>query len=122
MNIFLSSFANQFWSDPSFLSSYYKATFRPRTALPGEVTLLIPNLFNVGETVPVNIPTCDLMNIYMTIFRNTISDSDLVEEDPIEKLYDQANAQRSRIPPEWYDYQIYYRLNLELKTVHCLMM
>ena len=94
-------FANQFWSDPSFQSSYYEATFRPRAALPHEVTLLIPNIFNVGETVPVNVPKVDLMNIYMTIFRNQLGECDVIEEED-DQPYSQATAGTGRIPLQWY--------------------
>ena len=81
-------FANQFWSDPSFISSYYEATFRPHAALPGEVTLLIPNIFNVGETVPVNVPRTNLLNVYMTIFREQLREADIIEEDDDGLIYD----------------------------------
>ena len=64
--------ANQFWSDPRFMSSYVEAAFRPRSAQPGEVTLLIPNIMNPTETIPVHIPMQQLMNVYMSIFSDQL--------------------------------------------------
>ena len=83
------------------MSSYYEATFRLRAAQPNEVTLLIPNIFNVGETVPVNVPKRDLMNIYMTIFRNQISDLAIDEGDE-DVAYPEPQLEAGVIPPEWY--------------------
>ena len=82
--------ANQFWSDPSFTSSYIEATFKPRAANSNEVTLLIPNIFNPGETLPVNIPRKQLVNIYMALI-NQLTDPDDINQP----------APRG-IPTEWY--------------------
>ena len=66
MHLF-SRIANQFWSDPSCMSTYLEATFRPRAARPGEVTLLVPHLWNPGETLPVHIPQSALLKIWMSL-------------------------------------------------------
>ena len=73
----------------------------PREALPHEVTLLIPNIFNVGETVPVNVPRKDLMNIYMTIFQNQLGDLDVIDETEEDYTYGQGAGGTPPIPPEW---------------------
>ena len=84
------------------MTSYYEVTFRPRAAQPNEVTLLIPNIFNVGETVPVNVPEQrDLMNIYMTIFRNQITDLAIDEGDE-DVAYPEPQLEAWVIPPGWY--------------------
>ena len=101
LNLFI-RFTNQFWSDLRFMSSYYKTTFRPRAALPHEVTLLIPNIFNTGETVPVNIPKSDLMNVYMTIFSHQIMESDVADEADDAVPYGQMTSGSTTIPPQWY--------------------
>ena len=108
MKHFYFRLANQFWSDPSFTSSYYEATFRPRAAQPHKVTLLIPNIFNHGETVPVNVPKSNLVNIYMTIFRDHLTDADIIEE-PDDGQYLPADQ---NLPPEW------YVATLSSKTLH----
>ena len=59
------SIANQFWSDPHYMSSCVDASFRPQAARPGEVVLLIPNLYNPTETIPINVPQEQLLNIYI---------------------------------------------------------
>ena len=82
------------------MSTYYEVTFRPRAVRPGEVTLLIPNIFNTGETVPVNVPQSELMNIYMSIFRHQLAEDELVD-DYDDQNYGQATAGQQRIPPEW---------------------
>ena len=71
--------------------------FRPRAALPNEVTLLIPNIFNTGEMVPVNVPKSELLNVYMTIFRNQLTEGDILEEEED----GQATGGPPAIPPEW---------------------
>ena len=73
----------------------------PRLALPHEVTLLIPNIFNVGETVPVNVPRKDLMNIYMTIFQNQLGDLDAIDETEEDYTYGQGAGGTPPILPEW---------------------
>ena len=50
------------------MSSYLESTFRPRAAQPGEVTLVIPNIFNPSETLPVHVKQDELFNIYMSLF------------------------------------------------------
>ena len=59
--------ANQFFSDPTLMSSYIEASFRPRSARPGEVTILVPDLWNPGETLPVHIPQQHLVNVWMAL-------------------------------------------------------
>ena len=73
--------ANQFWSDPRFMSSYVEAAFRPRSAQPGDVTLLIPNIFNPTETLPVHIPVQQLLNVYMSIFGDDLPFEEAEEYD-----------------------------------------
>ena len=49
------------------MSSHLDANFKPRAARPGEVVLLIPNIFKLGETIPVNVPQDQLLNIYISL-------------------------------------------------------
>ena len=56
------------------MSSYLEATFHPHAALPNEVTILIPNLLNFGETLPVNVPKDQILNLYMTLFGDNVFD------------------------------------------------
>ena len=49
------------------MSSYMDATFHLRAARPGEVTLLVPHLWNPGETLPVHVPQSLLINIWMAL-------------------------------------------------------
>ena len=109
------------------MSSYYEATFRPRAALPHEVTLLIPNIFNYGETVPVNVPKADLMNIYMAIFRNQLSESDFVEEADDQQTYAQLTSGGQTIPPQWYVLHVLKQIHLyhsdfQIVTLRTLLM
>ena len=43
------------------------ATFCAHAARPGEVTLLVPHLWNPGETLPVHIPQAQLINVWMAL-------------------------------------------------------
>ena len=58
------------------MSSYFDAQFRPRAARPGEVTLLIPNLMNPSETLPVHVKKEDLFNLYMSLFGDPAATAD----------------------------------------------
>ena len=49
------------------MSSYMDATFRPCAARPGVVTLLVPHLWNPGETLPVHVPQAQLVNVWMAL-------------------------------------------------------
>ena len=63
------------------MSSYLEATFRLRAALPGEVTLLIPNIFNPAETLPVHVKQDDLFHVYMSLFGDPDADPQPKEGD-----------------------------------------
>ena len=98
-NFILSSIANQFWSDPRYMSSYMDATFKPRAARPGEVVLLVPNIFKPGETIPVNIPQEELLNLYMNLL-GTQSLPQLQQTTPAVNPNTQPTQQQMRAT--WY--------------------
>ena len=50
------------------MSSYFEAQFCPRAARPGEVTLLILNIMNLTETLPVHVKKEDLFPLYCQLF------------------------------------------------------
>ena len=70
------SFANLFLSDPRYLSSYFEAQFRPRAARPNEVILLVPNILNPGEMLPVPVTYDQLFHFYMDIFSRAFPETD----------------------------------------------
>ena len=103
------SFANLFWSDPRYMSSYFEAQFRPRAARSNEVILLIPNLLNPAETLPVPVTHETLFNIYMDIYSRTFPEDH--DED--------VNPSASNIPVEWYVFITDILVKLELSTKIC---
>ena len=97
------------------MSTYLEATFQPRAALPNEVTILIPNLMNFGETLPMNVPKDQLINIYMMLFGDNLFD----QRNPFQAqagadaqglAISQAQALLSTTAPhirqQWYEYEI----------------
>ena len=63
----------------------------------------------MGETVPVNIPKSELMNIYMAFFRDQIRECDVADEGADEYTYTQGTGGSRTIPPQWYVLQ--YKIN-----------
>ena len=77
---FFSRFANLFLSDPRYLSSYFDAQFRPHAARSNEVILLVPNILNPGETLPVPVTYDQLFNFYMDIYSRAFPDDDMQQQ------------------------------------------
>ena len=55
------------------MSMLLQANFRPRAACPGEVVTLVPDLWDPGQTLPVNVPKNQLLNFYIEMFCNPMS-------------------------------------------------
>ena len=68
------------------MSSIFEATFHPRAAKPGEVTLLISNIFNHSETLPVHVKKEDLFHLYLSLFG-----------DPQQKIAEQEGQQQAHM-------------------------
>ena len=90
---FISRIANQFWSDPSFISSYIEAQFRPRAARQNECVLLIPSIFNPGETIPVNIRKDQLHQFYVTLFSQLLSEEEEADQNRSNQITPTVAAQ-----------------------------
>ena len=85
------------------MSSYLEATFRPRAAQPGEVTLLIPNIFNPSETLPVHVKKEHLFHLYMSLFGDPDKDVQQQQEQDQPYLPPDTNLGRTNrnIRAEW---------------------
>ena len=68
------------------MSSYLDATFRPRAAQPGEVTLLVPDLWNPGETLPVHVKKDQLVKVWMAI-ASTMDVGQMVQQQQAQNPY-----------------------------------
>ena len=107
-------FVNLFLSDPRYLSSYFEAQFRPRAARSNEVILLVPNILNSGETLPVPLTYDQLFHFYMDIYARAFP----------ETSDDNATQQSLQPPaPPSFQEQLYVFLNeylsLNYSTMHC---
>ena len=74
--ISLNRFTNMFMSDPRYMGSYFEAQFRQREARSNEVILLVPNILNPCETLPVPVTYDQLFHFYMDIYERAFPEGD----------------------------------------------
>ena len=85
------------WSDPNF-PDQYSASFVPRTRNPDEETVIMPNVFDMRQPLPVSIKKHKIMKMWQVMLEPDDDEDQATEDARMAKLQE---FMATLMPKEW---------------------
>ena len=86
------------WSDPQFISSHYSASFVPRSKSEGEETVIMPNVFDMRQPLPLSIKKNKVLKMWQIMLEQDDEEGDGKDDEDTAKL---QKFLMSVMPQEW---------------------
>ena len=88
------------WSDPDFISSGHSASFVPRSKSADEETVILPNVFDMRQPMPLSIKKTKIMKMWQVML--AADDDEEEQESEDQRLAKFQAFMMSFMPKEWY--------------------
>ena len=93
----------KFWSDPQSLGTDMSLSFVPRRSNPDERTIIMPNIFNMDQPLPIPVNQKTVMKLWQYILDESSEDTTKTDAESTDEQIDKLKGfLATMIPDQWY--------------------